>query len=398
MARRPFTDRFIASLKPPPSGQVDWYDAKTPGLGVRISYGGSRTFFLKYQTPDKRQRRKSLGRYPAIKLADARKLALAHKHELVMERRDPVERERAERGSLTFSGLVDEYIKWAKKHKRSWREDERALRKYFRSWEKRRAVDIQREDLSTRSNEIKERHGPIMANRAFALIGRLYRWGYDNAKIPPHNPQHMLKKPAKEIARDRIFNEDELQKLWRAFDEMGVAGAVYKFALATGARINEAARMERNEIGDGPPGFDGKIWTLPAARSKNGRAHVVPLSGLALGILGSAPRVSEHYVFSVSSPNKPIAMGTRTRHQARKYSGVADFNPHDLRRTLRTNATPLGFPADIGDRVLNHIQSGVRGVYDRYGYLPEKAALLDAWARYLEGIAGESENVVQIRV
>jgi integrase len=395
MARKAFTDRFIASLKPPKTGQVDWYDAKTSGLGIRVSHGGTRAFFIKY-THQGRQRRRSLGRYPELKLADARKLALAHKHELVVERRDPAEREKAERAALTFAELVDKYVEWAMANKRSWGEDARTLRKYFKPWEQRKATDIQREDLSTRANEIKDRHGPIMANRAFALIGRLYRWGYDSALIPPHNPQSMLRKPAKEKPRDRTYNEAELRVLWEAFGEMGVTGAAYKFALVTGVRINEAARMERNEIGNGPANFEGGVWTVPAGRSKNGNAHVVPLSDLALRILEDVPHTSDKYVFSISSPEKPIALGSRTRSRARKLSGVKDFRPHDMRRTVRTNVTPLGFPPHVGDRIMNHIQTGVRGIYDRHGYLAEKANFLNAWARYLEGITGEADTVVQL--
>src|SRR4051812_24950934 len=63
------TDLAIRKLRPPPAGQVDYWDA-TPGLGTfgcRVSHGGAKTFVLKLNN-----RRQTIGRYPAITLAEAR--------------------------------------------------------------------------------------------------------------------------------------------------------------------------------------------------------------------------------------------------------------------------------------------------------------------------------------
>ena len=61
------------------------------------------------------------------------------------------------------------------------------------------------------------------------------------------------------------------------------------------------------------------------------------------------------------------------------------FSPHDLRRTAATRMTELGFTALV-DRVLNHVERGVGRFYDRYEYLREKRAALEAWAHRLEAI------------
>ena len=90
MPRKNLTDRTVAALHPPTSGQVDWYDAKNPRFGIRLSYNGTRTWFLfdkDLQTG--KRRRVTLGRYPEVKLADARKLALGHKHALTVDMPSP---------------------------------------------------------------------------------------------------------------------------------------------------------------------------------------------------------------------------------------------------------------------------------------------------------------------
>src|SRR3546814_1690326 len=76
---------------------------------------------------------------------------------------------------------------------------------------------------------------------------------------------------------------------------------------------------------------------------------------------------------------------------------------HDIRRTGTTNLQALGFPIEVGERVINHHQrgeaSGIRAVYNLYEYLPEKTRALNAWGEFLGNLVkggGSSANVVPI--
>jgi integrase len=410
MARKAFTDRGIASLPIPKTGQADHYDARTPGLGIRISYGGSRTWFLKYLTPDNRQRRKKLGRYPEMSLADARTAALDFKHELVIEKIDPAERAKRERGEPTFGELTHDYMSWIKgkldddgkpisPRKRSWKEDERILTTaaYFAPFRNRKAVDIERIELVERLQEISRRNGGVMANRCLAAVRRVYNWGYKQGAIPPHNPAHMVEKPHREVSRDRVYSGDEMERLWEAFGQQGGAGQAFRLAMVTGQRINEVAGLKWSDIAEGPHGDDGKIWTLALTNYKTAKTHVVPLSPLALRVIEDTPRTNDTYVFaSPRGLDQPVTMSGKLRAMARELSGVEDFEPHDFRRCLSTNAGPLGFEPHIADRLLGHVQDNVSNTYNRYQYHAEKRALAEAWARHVEGIIGESANVVQM--
>ena len=153
--------------------------------------------------------------------------------------------------------------------------------------------------------------------------------------------------------------------------------------------------------------IDGDLWTLPGARTKNGRVHVVPLSEMALKELDQDPRLHKLYVFpSPKGKNQPISntgkavRGTNGKKKPgrniRAESEVKDFTPHDLRRTLSTGLTKLGFSRFIVDRLLNHVEPGVGGVYDRHDYLKEKTEAAEAWGRHLRSIIGKSGKVIQV--
>jgi len=403
MARLTFTDRAIAAVRVPVSGQADYYDKKTPGLGIRVSYGGSKTFFIKYQDPlemkngKPKQKRKSLGPYPAMKLSEAREKALAYRHSLVIDGIDPAEAAKRRKAVLTFSQLRDLYIEHAKINKRSWKEDQRILSRYFSAWEDRKATEISREDLAARLAEISSQNGGVQANRCLACIRHVYNWAYRSGKIAAHNPAVMIDRPHKETSRDRVLNATELKALWDAFESMGTAGMALRLLMLTGQRLGEITALKWSDITDDT---DGKIFTIDHSNYKTARTHVVPLSDRALSVLEQVPIIEGNpYVFaSTRAAGKPITIGSKIRNEARNLSGVEDFNIHDLRRTLATNARPLGFTAEIGDRVMGHVISGVSGIYNRYDYLPEKRALLDAWARFLDEITGDGGNVVQMQM
>ena len=398
MPQMRFTDLAIRNLKPPKADKIDYYDAakgSPAGFGIRVSTNGHKTWFLKYVVHGKQYRRSlrmrngDTARYPAVPLAEARELATDWKSTIQHEGVSP-----AQLADDSLKGLAEAFVEeYAKPHKRSWRGDQLILLGgYFAPLHPRKAVEIGRGEIVERLQAIKRNNGPIMANRCLASIRKMYSWAIRNGKINlPYNPAMGIDRPSGETERDRVYSEQELRALWEVFGRIGTAGQVFKLCLVTGQRLNEVAGMDWNEV-------DGDHWTIPAARSKNKRSHVVALSGLAIEILGSMPRLSERFVFPAPRRlDQPIQYLSKTRYRVREFSNITDFRVHDLRRTCATGITKLGFPRFIADRVLNHIEAGVGRVYDRHDYLKEKTDALDAWARHLRGVIGEGGNVVQLR-
>lgn len=406
------TDRSLKAIKLPAHGQADYYDtdrASPHGFGVRVSHTGTRTFFVKYIEPDgfggTRQKRSMLktsagvvARYPDVSLADARELGFMLRRKVASG-----ELYKASGKRLPFERMVTHYIEnHAKPKKRSWREDERILNKYFAEWRHRPADDITHADVVERIHAVKDDNGPIMANRALAALRIAFKFTMQN---PPKdngeafnaitfNPAREVTAPGEEREADRTFSDAEIKALWDAFGEIGVAGLAYKLALVSGQRIGEVQGMRDGEI-------DGNQWNLPGARTKNGRFHIVPLTSLAQSIIAQAQSkrtADSDLVFASSrTPDVPIQLGSKLTTAVREKSKVSDFSAHHLRRTTATGITRLGFSRFIADRVLNHVEGGVGRVYDRYEYLKEKREALEAWARHVASVIGEGDNDVQLR-
>jgi integrase len=145
--------------------------------------------------------------------------------------------------------------------------------------------------------------------------------------------------------------------------------------------------------------LDKAAWLVPAARSKNGRAHFVPLSSLAREtILSALKLISEDEKYLFPSPvdrGGPVtghALTVAMRRMSDKMAGKAakSWNddppsPHDLRRTVATRLASLGVPEEDVAAILNHVRTSVTGRhYDQYQRAAEKRRALSAWAGSLQ--------------
>jgi integrase len=142
--------------------------------------------------------------------------------------------------------------------------------------------------------------------------------------------------------------------------------------------------------------IEEKVWNLPAERTKNGKAHSVPLSEAVLEIIGTVPRLGA-YVFT-SGGGYPFV----GYHRAKQAIDAIDalnggWVLHDLRRSVATNMAKLHVPLQVAEAVLNHTGTlaGIAGVYNRHDYADEKAQALETWARYVIGLHAEpTKNVL----
>jgi integrase len=241
---------------------------------------------------------------------------------------------------------------------------------------------------------------PIAANRTLAAIRKLFNWSLQRGLIEA-TPVALVEMPGKETRRERTLSADEIRSLWPCFDALGHPfGPFFKMALATGQRRDEVAGMRWQDIDDAE-----RTWTLPSEMTKAGRVHVVPLSPLAIEILAETKTTAiclgtgqgegsalGTYVFTTRR-DRPISGYSKAKARLDKAvveAHVEDRLPalelwtiHDLRRTVGTGLGKLGISRFIIARVLNHADSTVTGIYDRYEYLDEKRHALDAWREYL---------------
>jgi integrase len=216
-----------------------------------------------------------------------------------------------------------------------------------------------------------------------------------------------MKPPTKERARDRALTDDELRWFWRACETIDWPfGPLAKLLLLTAQRRDEVGGIEWSELS-----FDQKTWTLPRNKVKNNRAHEVHLSDAAFQILRSIPRIGNGPMFSTNGrPVSGFSQGKKRLDAAMfkakrdelgdKAAPIPHWILHDLRRTAATGMARLNIPPHVVDKVLNHVSGTIRGVaavYNRFEYLEERRAALEAWGRYVCNLVSPADvKVVQI--
>jgi integrase len=386
-AKKPLTDRAILHLKPAPIGKrrIVW-DALVPGLGVRVTENGVKTFVLVVRYPGSANPvPRSLGVYGAITLEAARAKARDWLS-LIAGGIDP-EQHAARKREQTFRAISEQYfLPKAKDHRSRSRSEATLARLVYPTFGVRPIEAINRSDIVRLLDRIEDECGPIMANRTLGIINRVMNF-HASRSDDFRSPIVRGMARGTEQARSRILNDDELRAIWKTTADYPVYGALLRFILLTATRRNEAGKMRWAELNG------GRTWIIPAARYKTNLDHVIPLSALALSVL---PERNGEFVFT---KNGHQAMGGYERHKQAidEASGVSGWVIHDLRRTARSLLSRAGVPSDHAERCLGHVIPGVRGVYDRHEYFEEKARAFEALAGQVQRIINPQDNVVAIR-
>ena len=222
-------------------------------------------------------------------------------------------------------------------------------------WRGHTVKSVTRRDVATLLNGIADEGKPIAANRVLSAVRAIFNWALRQGLVDA-NPAALVERPGTETRRERVLTADEIKALWAEFDKLGHPfGSFFAMALVIGQRRDEVAAMKWAEIKPRPlPLTDVNVtpveWVLEGGRTKSGRAHVVPLSSLAMTALAELPRIGA-YVFT-SGGHKPIrgyskakadrdkaVAATRKKAKAKDLPG---WTIHDLRRTAATTMAQLG--------------------------------------------------------
>jgi integrase len=133
--------------------------------------------------------------------------------------------------------------------------------------------------------------------------------------------------------------------------------------------------------------LSSKLWTIPAAKSKTGEAHRVPLSSGALAVLADLRGTDARFLFP--APTKTGFMDAPQKAMAliRRKSGIDDFRIHDVRRTVRQRLADMDVSAHVGEAILGHLPPKIVRTYTpQWEPVREMAAALEAWSAELHRI------------
>jgi integrase len=366
------TDRFVATVRTDQT-QAEYFDTKVKGLSLRVSRAGARHWHYHF-TADGKRARSSLGTYPATPLAAARAAAIEARSSLEAGG-DP--RSTAP-SAMTVAALIESYIakrvlpnlRGAEAVRRRLRQDVAPIIGHVR------IADLHRRHINAVVDALVARNVPAKANRTFADLRAMVRWAVKRGDLD-RDPVMGMSAPSKQKSRTRVLTDEEICTLWHTTFVLPDAARVLKLAILTGQRVGEISGMTRSELD-----LSAREWRLPGNRTKNGHAHTVPLSDMALAII--AEKTNGPKLFPVQ---------TSLAHQIQRHLPGVDYTPHDLRRTALTGMAKLGIEPIVLGHIANHLtttKAGVTlGVYVQHAYEAEKRRALDLWANKLREIVGD---------
>jgi integrase len=361
----------------PGEEQTDYFDAGFPGLALRVSRLGRKSWTYHCRV-DGKQKRITFDVFPAMSVEAAHD-AWRRARDMVRAGRDP-SASMAPSAPTDFESVFEDWMRRDQANNRSAGIQRQSLTKdVLPHWRGRDISTIGRRDCLDVVDILVDRGHPIAARRLHARLHRLFQWALGRG-IVEANPLAGVDKPGRDIPRDRALSDGELAAVWAATEQLGYPyGPAYQLLILTGARLDEIGSLRWAEL-------NGGIVKLPGTRTKNKETHVIPLSAPARALLEALPRIAgSDFVFTTTG-TRGLTAWSRAKVKIDDSAGVAPWHTHDLRRTVAIGLQRLSVPLAVTESVLGHTsgsRSGIVGVYQAYDYAPEKAAALEAWGAHV---------------
>ncbi|EIZ1045930.1 integrase [Vibrio parahaemolyticus] len=395
------TDKDIKSAKPKDK-EYNLFDGD--GLRLRIKPNGSKQWIFNHYKPITGKRANlSLGRYPDLSLANARKNAMAAR-ELLAQGIDPQEERKRQElvhkeiYEHTFAKVSEDWFN-LKKHEVTpdyavdiWRSLELHV---FPQIANTPVKDIDAPLVIDLLRPIEAKGSLETVKRLSQRLNEIMNYAA-NCGLVKANPltgiRAAFKKPKKENMAALAPNE--LPELMGAIANASIkrtTRCLIEWQLHTMTRPSEAAGARWDEIE-----WEEKIWTIPAERMKKRREHRIPLTEQMLALLEVMKPISGHreYIFpSDRDPKKPC--NSQTANMALKRMGFAGrLVSHGLRSLASTTLNEQGFDRDLIEASLAHVDDNqVRSAYNRTDYLERRRPMMSWWSGHIEEASKGSLSV-----
>lgn len=404
------TDAKLKHLKPKDQ-PYEVRDAAAPGLRVRVYPSGTKVFRWMAKNTAGKNIVTTLGKYPQLSLAKARKQLEDEK--LKHEVRRMGEGIDGEDDVKTVEQLAEAYYKHRILPYRKRPENVRSIldKWILPTYGKRKLNQVTTGSCRQMVLAVVKAGYAPRAAKVLAVVKQMFRFAVGNG--------HMDIDPAASLegdnlgvvknVRNRALSADEIQAFMLALDQhtrLSVQTRIaLKILLLTAVRTGELLKAKWKNVD-----LEAKTWTIPVSDQKltkkaeqKARPFVVPLSDQAVTLFEEARRAAGRSPYVMASHSKTgriddKALGHVMRAMFRQGRLEMDtFTPHDLRRTCRTHLSKLRVPPHVAERCLNHSLGAIQDVYDTHDYLDERREAMQRWADQVDVYLGAVENVRELR-
>ena len=390
-----FTKTTLSTLPTPEQGQrATYHDAKIPGLQIRVTSNGAKTFCV-FRKVHGKPERVTLGRFPEMTVEQARKRA-AEVNAEIARGESPAGKRREQRSEMTFAEFWKEYLeRYARirKKPRTVEEDEKTFRNYLSDLAGRKLSKITKADCQRLHHDLAKRTSGATANRAMAVLSGALSVAHDWGYLRVENPAKGIKK-FKEYGRDRFVQSDELPRFWQAMlDEPNRDLAdVFMVALLTGARRSNVLAMRWADIS-----LDRAEWRIP--ETKNGEPLIVPLVPEMVNLLLDRRRhATGEWVFPGDGKTGHLVEPKKAWKRVLHRAGIENLRIHDLRRTLGSNMAAAGVNTITTARTLGHKTLTMALRYQHLSTDPRRAAIeAGAGAILANARVRETAEVIELK-
>ena len=366
------------------------------GLILAVKPTGSKLWQFRYRFLGK-EKLLSLGAYPILSLANARKKRDQAKKQLangidpsLQKRLDRIEAENKAR--ITFKAVADEYyqnqvdrdLAPSTLRKKRWHIDDLA-----KSLHDRQIDQITAAELLNLLKKIEKSGRRETAKKLRATFSAIFRLAMVTLRAPA-DPTAALKDALlapKVTGRAAIIDEKEFGRLLKRLDEYTgwpVIPAAMKFQILTCTRPGETRGAKKQEFD-----LDKRIWTIPPERMKMRREHKVPLSNQAYSLVmenwSKNDQIELLFPSLISNKKWLSENAFNTVLRRLGYSGE-EVTAHGFRVTASTILNERQYNPDVIEAVLAHQDTNaIRRTYNRSTYWDQRVKLMQEWADLVDG-------------
>jgi integrase len=395
----PLTDTAIKALKPK-TARYTVTDAR--GLVLEVFPAGGMLWHYRYRLNGK-QERVTLGRYPALSLKLARS-ERDKRETMVALGQSPAEQKRLAKVAAADTTTVAEFgERFFKEVVAKDRQDMTSPRRYFDksvlpAIGSKPVREVTTEDVRAIIWRKKAEGFDAAAGELRGVLKRFFDYAL-TAGLATTNP--VLALPMRHVhkakSRERALSPEEVRVFLKAAFESNIRRQFkigLHLILLTMVRKSELllARWEHVD-------FDQAEWHIPAEHSKTGKPHIVFLSRQSVALFKELHMLAGGSALvmpgrgSLTKPFAHNAINTALK-TALQGQDIPAFTIHDLRRTASTLLHENGWASDVVEKALNHTIGGVRGVYNRAEYAPQRREMLQFWADFIEQLTTTGQVIL----